>query len=174
MQAMTPNQPYLLKAFFDWIVDNQLTPYMVVNADFPDVTIPQQFVNDGQIVLNVSPSACVNFTIDTEMVNFQARFSGKPMLVSFPCAAVGAIYARENGAGTVFTDPEVVMDENIDITVPESPEEKKQSPNLSLATSTTSSPADNTKSDDTPEDDDPNDPKGSKQAKKKPGLRIVK
>lgn len=174
MQAMTPNQPYLLKAFFDWIVDNQLTPYMVVNADFPNVTIPQQFVNDGQIVLNVSPSACVNFSIDTEMVSFQARFSGQPMLVSFPCAAVGAIYARENGAGTVFTDPEVAIDENVDVTVPEPPEEEKQAPSLSLATSTNSTVSKNTKSDDPPEDDDPTDPNGSKQAKKKPGLRIVK
>ena len=101
---MTSNQPYLLRAFLDWIVDNQLTPYMVIDASFPDTQIPTQFVNDGKIVLNVSPSACVNFSIDLEWVSFQARFSGKAMDVFFPCQAVAAIYAKENGAGTVFAD----------------------------------------------------------------------
>lgn len=106
MQDMTPNQPYLLRAFYDWIVDNSLTPYMVVDTSFADVQVPMQFVKDGQIVLNVSPNACVNFNMDADSVQFQARFSGQPMLVSYPCIAVGAIYAKENGAGTVFTLPE--------------------------------------------------------------------
>jgi stringent starvation protein B len=103
---MKSNQPYLLRAFFDWILDNGLTPYIVVNANLPGVEVPTQFVNDGQIVLNVSPSACVNFQMDLEQISFQARFSGQPMLVWLPCAAVGAIYAKENGAGTVFADAE--------------------------------------------------------------------
>lgn len=107
MKEMTTNQPYLLRAFFDWILDNELTPYMVVDANYPDVQIPTQFVNNGQIVLNVSPSACVNFSIDLEWVEFQARFSGQPMLVSFPCVAVAAIYAKENGAGTAFQVPSI-------------------------------------------------------------------
>jgi stringent starvation protein B len=106
MDKMTPNQPYLLRAFFDWIIDNQLTPYMVIDANYPGVQIPTQFVNNGQIVLNISPSACVNFSIDLDWISFQARFSGKPTQVSFPCVAVSAIYAKENGAGTVFTVPE--------------------------------------------------------------------
>jgi stringent starvation protein B len=106
VQEMTPNQPYLLRAFYDWIIDNGLTPYMVVDVNFPHVQVPTQFVNDGQIVLNVSPSACVGFKMDAEWIEFQARFSGKPMTVSFPCCAVGAIYAKENGAGSVFTVPE--------------------------------------------------------------------
>ncbi|MFT5542478.1 MAG: stringent starvation protein B [Glaciecola sp.] len=103
MDNMTSNQPYLLKAFCDWIVDNGLTPYIVVDADLPGVEVPTQFVKDGQIVLNVSPSACVNLNVDLEGVSFQARFSGQPMQVFVPCIAVSAIYARENGAGTVFT-----------------------------------------------------------------------
>ena len=125
MQDMSSNQPYLLRAFFDWIVDNDLTPYMVVDVSHPDVEVPMQFVNDGQIVLNVSPSACVNFSIDTQWVQFQARFSGQPMLVSFPCSSVGAIYAKENGAGTVFTVPE-----------PQPPEPTKATPELSSVEST--------------------------------------
>lgn len=103
---MKSNQPYLLRAFFDWILDNGLTPYIVVNATLPDVNVPTQFVKDGQIVLNISPSACVNFQMDLERLSFQARFSGQPMVVSLPCLAVGAIYAKENGAGTVFADAE--------------------------------------------------------------------
>jgi stringent starvation protein B len=112
----------LLRAFFDWILDNGLTPYIVVNATLPGVEVPTQFVKDGQIVLNVSPSACVNFQMDLEQISFQARFSGQPMLVWLPCAAVGAIYAKENGAGTVFADAEELQkayaesagDENIE------------------------------------------------------------
>lgn len=146
MQDMTPNQPYLLRAFFDWIVDNELTPYMVVNADFPDVKVPTQFVNDGQIVLNVSPSACVNFVLDTQWVQFQARFSGQPMLVSFPCVAVEAIYAKENGAGTVFS-------------VAEPPEPTTPSDDDSSGLSSV---------------DLVDAPKSNSPPKGKPGLRIVK
>lgn len=107
--AMTSNQPYMLKAFYDWIVDNELTPYIVVNATMEGVQVPQQFVKDGQIVLNVSPSACVHFEITYEYIAFQARFGGQPQRVYMPSAAVLAIYARENGAGTVFaTESELI------------------------------------------------------------------
>lgn len=100
---MTSNQPYLLRAFYDWIVDNGMTPYVVVSTAWADVDVPMQYVKDGQIVLNISPSACINLSMDYEAISFQARFGGQPMQVFFPCAAVAAIYAKENGAGTVFT-----------------------------------------------------------------------
>ena len=74
MSKMTSNQPYLLRAFYEWIVDNDLTPYIVVDATLQGVEVPQEFVKDGQIVLNVSPSACVNFTMDLDALSFQARF----------------------------------------------------------------------------------------------------
>ena len=76
---MTPNRPYLLRAFFDWIVDNQCTPHLVVNADFPAVQVPTQFVQDGQIVLNISPSAVTQFAMDNQQLSFIARFGGQPM-----------------------------------------------------------------------------------------------
>ncbi len=104
--GMTSNQPYLLRAFYEWIVDNDLTPYIVVNALSPNVEVPQEFVKDGQIVLNISPGACVNFMLDIEGISFQARFGGQPRRLSMPCDAVMAIYARENGAGTVFATEE--------------------------------------------------------------------
>jgi stringent starvation protein B len=116
--TMTSNQPYLLKAFFDWIVDNELTPHLVVDATMDNVRVPLQYVNDGQIVLNVSPSACMNFHMSPEGVSFQARFGGQPHYIDIPCSAVLAIYARENGAGTVFT-PDTISEESDDITIPE-------------------------------------------------------
>lgn len=103
---MTPNRPYLLRAFYDWITDNQCTPYLVVNADFPQVQVPTQFVQDGQIVLNINPSAVMQFEMDNQQISFNARFSGQPMQVYVPMGAVLAIYARENGEGTVFTAEE--------------------------------------------------------------------
>ncbi|MDP2636519.1 MULTISPECIES: ClpXP protease specificity-enhancing factor [unclassified Pseudoalteromonas] len=109
---MTSNRPYLLRAFFDWIVDNQCTPHLVVNADFPAVQIPTQFVQDGQIVLNISPSAVTQFSMDNQQLSFNARFGGQPMQVYVPIGAVLAIYARENGEGTVFTAEEFLEDED--------------------------------------------------------------
>ena len=100
---MTPNRPYLLRAFYDWIVDNDCTPHLVVNAEYPAVQVPVQFVQDGQIVLNISPSAVTQFDMDNQQLSFNARFSGQPMQVYVPMGAVLAIYARENGEGTVFT-----------------------------------------------------------------------
>lgn len=155
MKDMTSNQPYLLRAFFDWIIDNDCTPYMVVDANYPGVQIPTQFVNNGQIVLNVSPSACVNFAIDLEWISFQARFSGQPMLVSFPCVAVSAVYAKENGAGTVFT-------------VPEPPSEDETTPLQSVDSASVAS------SDEDKNEAQDEEAKSKRKSKNKPGLRVVK
>lgn len=103
MQKMSPNRPYLLRAFYDWIIDNKCTPYLVVDATYPAVKVPQQFVQNGQIVLNVLPSAVGNLQLGNDLVTFNARFGGQPFALSIPIRAVLAIYARENGAGTVFT-----------------------------------------------------------------------
>ena len=125
---MTPNRPYLLRAFFDWIVDNQCTPHLVVDATYPRVVIPTQFVQDGQIVLNISPGAVAQFSMDNHEISFNARFGGQPMQVRVPIGAVLAIYARENGEGTVFTpdlideDDEIFADEfDASISEPEAP-----------------------------------------------------
>ena len=99
---MTSNQPYLLRAFYEWIVDNDLTPYLVVDAYVEGTSVPQEHVKDGQIVLNVSPGACSNLIMGNEQITFDARFGGVPRKLVVPCKAALAIYARENGAGTVF------------------------------------------------------------------------
>lgn len=107
---MTSNQPYMLRAFYEWIVDNDLTPYLVVDAYVEGTSVPQEHVKDGQIVLNVSPGACSNLKMDNDQITFDARFGGVPRKLVVPCKAALAIYARENGAGTVFAaeeDPSV-------------------------------------------------------------------
>ena len=121
---MTSNRPYLLRAFFDWIVDNQCTPHLVVNADFPNVIVPTQFVQDGQIVLNINPSAVAQFQMDNFEVSFNARFGGQPMRVVVPIGAVLAIYARENGEGTVFTPEDFSEYEEPRVTQAEEEQEK--------------------------------------------------
>ncbi len=103
---MTPSRPYLLRALNEWILDNQLTPYMVVDASVSDVQVPRDFVSNGQIVLNISPRAVKSLLISNEAVEFNARFGGVPMHVYVPIAAIMAVYAKENGQGMVFgADP---------------------------------------------------------------------
>jgi stringent starvation protein B len=111
---MTPSRPYLLRAFYEWLVDNNLTPHIVVDALVDGVEVPQQFVKNGQIVLNLAPHAVGNLLMANDAVSFNARFGGTPMSVYIPIAAVMGIYARENGAGTVFADdiaPEAALSE---------------------------------------------------------------
>jgi len=101
---MTSSRPYLLRAIYDWIVDNGLTPYMLVNANVENVMIPTEYVSNGKIILNVAPTAVNDLEIENDEVHFNARFSGNPMYVSVPMPATMAIYAKENGRGMVFTD----------------------------------------------------------------------
>ncbi len=98
---MTPSRPYLLRAFFDWLLDNDLTPHLVVNVSIPHVMVPMQFVQDGQIVLNIAPRAVGQFHMDNEAISFSARFGGVSQQVYIPMAAVLAIHARENGGNPV-------------------------------------------------------------------------
>lgn len=103
---MTPSRPYLLRAFYDWLLDNEMTPHLLVNASIPHVRVPQQFVRDGQIVLNIAPQAVMAYTQDNDAISFSARFGGTPFQVYIPMAAVVAIHARENGVGTFFPPEE--------------------------------------------------------------------
>ena len=113
---MTPNRPYLLRAFYEWIVDNNCTPYLVVDATLPGVKVPLQHVKDGQIVLNISPGAVGNLLLGNDAVTFNARFSGNPFALYIPQRSVLAIYARENGAGTMFTPEEEWQEDELDET----------------------------------------------------------
>lgn len=105
ISSMMPRRPYLLRAFYEWIVDNELTPHLVVDATMNGVRVPEEFVQDGQIVLNVAPHSVGNLEMGNEAVTFNARFGGRPHSLILPLYAIQAIYARENGAGTMF-EPE--------------------------------------------------------------------
>jgi len=132
---MTPNQPYLLRAFYEWIVDNNLTPYIVVDAHYAGTQVPQEFVQDGQIVLNVSPSSTSNLQLGLSDIMFNARFGGVPRNIVVPCPAVLAIYAKENGAGTVFTVEENIGSDEVEkqpVADESEPKPKKGKPTLTV------------------------------------------
>jgi stringent starvation protein B len=102
---MNSSRPYLVRALYEWIVENDCTPHLLVNAEFAGVRVPPGFASDGQIVLNVSPSAVRHLHMDNDAVSFEGRFGGAPHSLYVPAAAILAVYARENGQGMVF-DPE--------------------------------------------------------------------
>ena len=104
---MTSTRPYLLRAFYEWISDNEMTPYILVDAEAADVGVPQQYVVDGQIVLNVGTSAVKELNTDDERLRFNARFGGMPFEVMVPIRSIKAIYAKENGKGMVFSDDDM-------------------------------------------------------------------
>ena len=100
--VMTSNKPYLLRAFYEWIVDNDLTPYILVDTSGKDVVVPEQFISENKITLNIAPRAVAELDVGNAFVMFNARFNGSPMQVEFPVESVLAIYARENEQGMVF------------------------------------------------------------------------
>lgn len=104
--AATSRRPYLLRAIYEWALDNGLTPHLVVAADAPGVEVPRQYVQDGKITLNISAQAAKGLSIGDTTVLFSARFGGQSWQVSIPVGAILAVYARENGEGIVFGEVE--------------------------------------------------------------------
>lgn len=101
-QEMTSNKPYLVRAFYEWIVDNDLTPYIAVDCSVYGVVVPPAYITDNQIVLNISPASVGAISMAGEAIEFSARFGGKLEHLIVPFAAIGAIYAKENGVGTAL------------------------------------------------------------------------
>ncbi len=99
---MLSSRPYLVRAIHEWIVDCGLTPHLLVDADQPGLEVPPSSIQDGRVVLNVSPTAVRDLIMDAEMVTFVARFGGVSQAVTVPMNAVEAVYARENGRGMMF------------------------------------------------------------------------
>ncbi|MDX2464640.1 MAG: ClpXP protease specificity-enhancing factor [Porticoccus sp.] len=145
--TMTSNKPYLIRAFYDWIVDNQYTPYMSVDAYYPGVEVPQDYVNDGQIVLNLVPRAITELVMNNEQVSFSTRFGGVPSDIRLPIQSIMGIYARENGQGMMFQS-----EDN------SGPEPSGPSPVKSVSTA----------------DKSPSKGNSSGETSKKPSLRVVK
>ena len=161
ISQLTPRRPYLLRAFYDWLLDNQLTPHLVVDVTLPGVNVPMEYARDGQIVLNIAPRAVGNLDLANDEVRFNARFGGVPRQVNVPMSAVLAIYARENGAGTMF-EPETGYDEE----VPEVRETDSEEPGNLMSVIDGDRPDQNDEND---PDDEPPPPRGGR-----PTLRVVK
>ena len=150
VSSMTSHRPYLLRALYEWIGDNGLTPHILVDATRPGVRVPAHAVKDGRIVLNIAGRAVGHLQMDNDDVRFSARFGGVSHAVIVPIDAVLAIYARENGQG---------MELPPDITA-----QGSASPAHSIESASGSG--------DTPPDDEP---PGSEPPPKRGGhLRIVK
>lgn len=158
MNNMTSNRPYLVRAYYDWILDNNLTPHLVVDATCEGVVVPHEHVKDGQIVLNISPTACGNLVIGDMDIEFDARFSGVPRHLIVPSGSVLAIYARENGAGTMFPREEKRQ-------APEAPQEDVETLKAEIKEL---SSLDDDGSDHGGDDEPPKPPRG------RPNLKVVK
>jgi len=155
---MTPMRPYLLRAIYEWIVDNNFTPYLLVDAEHSQVRVPRQHVRDGQIVLNISPTAVRQLELENEWISFTARFSGASMRVYVPIVAALALYSKENGQGMIF-QPEEMLEQ-----LEEQPvEEKKERPTLKVL-----------QSDDNHAENNNNDEPPPPSKGKRPTLTIVK
>jgi stringent starvation protein B len=103
---MTPSKPYLIRGLYEWLLDNEVTPYVLVDANAESVMIPTGIATDGKVVLNLAPSAIQGLEMTNEYLSFSARFGGVAQDVYCPMASVLAIYARENGEGTMFQPEE--------------------------------------------------------------------
>jgi stringent starvation protein B len=125
---MTSLKPYLIRSLYEWIVDNRLTPHLLVNAEDNNAILPLQFAENGKIILNIRPEAVQGLSLGNEIIEFNARFSGKAMHLVVPVPAVLAIYAKENGKGMIF-DPE---DDSSDPESDSSPKKPSGKPNLRI------------------------------------------
>lgn len=102
--SVTPTRPYMVRALYQWIEDNELTPYLMVDATAENVQIPKEHVQDGRIVLNIASRATGNMSMENDYINFSARFGGVSQEIWVPLPAVMGIYAKENSQG-MFFDP---------------------------------------------------------------------
>jgi len=163
---MISNRPYLIRAMYNWIVDNGWTPHFQVDAHYPSVQVPQQFVNDGVIVLNAHPDAVFGLLMDNDGFCFNARFQGVEEALFFPPEAILAVFARENGQGMPFP-PEPYPNQEDEV--------KAQRPTLSAVESASREDEDGESSEKSTSRKTSAKQAGKKRAKtKKPTLSVVK
>lgn len=127
--AMTSNRPYLIRAMHEWICDNGMTPYLLVDAAFPAVRVPASAIRDGKVVLNVAPRAVSHLEMGNDAIHFLARFGGISQSIEFPVGAVQAIYAQETGQGMMMP-PESVDPQTQEelLETPSAPEASQEPP----------------------------------------------
>ncbi|CBV41831.1 ClpXP protease specificity-enhancing factor [Halomonas elongata] len=159
---MHSSRPYIARALYQWLLDNELTPYIVVDAEQEGVEVPRQFVQNGQIVLNMGVSAIRDLSMENEAISFSARFGGKPTQLMVPMEALIAIYARENGVGMVFGHEPVMPDVGHDESEAETGQDEAKGPTLASVDETEESEASSSERE------------GETPRKGRPSLRVVK
>lgn len=133
---LSPTRPYMARAIYEWIVDNNLTPYLLVDATRPNTMVPEQFIQDGQIVLNIVPHAVHALNIGNDAISFSARFGGVSRDIYVPMEAVLGIYARENGQGLFFDPNEYantqIVEDEVKLNNEEENPQPKKKPSLRI------------------------------------------
>jgi len=124
---MTSSRPYLIRALYEWIVDNGMTPYVLVDATHPGVLVPESAIQEGKVTLNISIQAVQTLDLGNDAVSFSARFNGVARPITLPIQAVTAVYARENGQGMMFPAEQPSSDESQTPATQESKLEKSAS-----------------------------------------------
>ncbi|MEY3182969.1 MAG: hypothetical protein RLZ35_954 [Pseudomonadota bacterium] len=128
---MTTTRPYLIRAFYEWIADNNCTPYIAVDTHYPGVEVPMEYAENGRIILNVSMNAVRGLQLDNAYISFNAQFGGRGRDIYVPVQAVIAVYAKENGKGMVFTEEEYEDDGSEDPSVSSNGQASKTNPQKS-------------------------------------------
>ncbi|RDB44473.1 ClpXP protease specificity-enhancing factor [Halomonas sp. DQ26W] len=164
---MLSSRPYLARGLYEWLLDNAHTPYVVVDAEQAGVVVPRQFVQNGQIVLNVGPTAVRDLHIENDAITFNARFGGRPMQVVVPMPALIAIYARENGVGMVFGHEPVIPQ----VESGDDMEESAERPELTTVEREDHEPE---ASGEARQDEGSSKPKAKTKSNGRPSLRVIK
>ena len=182
--AMTSYRPYLLRALYEWISDNQMTPQILVDANLPHVQVPTHAVQQGRIVLNIAERAVSQLQMDNDVIRFSARFAGVSHAVLVPIKAVIAIYARETGQGMVMpeeaidshpaaSDDVLDMDEYDDDAATTDAKAPSRTNAFTVVEGNPDIQHDNTHASDEDKPEDPDDP-DHPPSPKHPHLRVVK
>jgi stringent starvation protein B len=127
---MTSSRPYLVRAMYQWIADNGMTPHLLVDVTIDGVLVPPEHVQNGKIILNIAPMAVSNLVLGDEEVTFSARFSGQSMGIVIPVDAILAVYAKENGQGMMFSEDDGAVSSPDDGDDPDPDPDKPKRPTL--------------------------------------------
>jgi stringent starvation protein B len=123
---MKPHRPYLLRALYEWILDNDMTPHLLVDATASGNKVPEQYGEDGKIILNLHLNAVKDLELGNERISFHTRFGGNSHYINIETGSVLAIYAKENGMGIIFPE------EKYNTEIIENAEKKTQIPDLKI------------------------------------------
>lgn len=129
---MTSNKPYLIRALYEWLVDNNATPYILVNTENDQVDIPAGIEKDGQVVLNIAARAAQGLEMQNSHIAFSARFNGQSQNIYIPMTAIMAIYSMEDGEGMMFADETAASDAKKEMSAQESGGDDNKKPGLTI------------------------------------------